>query len=260
MPPLNSFIDSEVSARDFSENELKGINIGRDLSTSSFDRQLNDLDPAWKFAFPPTKESFKSVSFNDHVRVENLPNRHDWSEEEKKSRWISDNEYTSFKLDVSNTVFLLRNEPESINDTSQSSRGVECRDPLATLRRRNARKEARNIVFEEQKIRRQRVDEQDDYLFASMYSLLTQNATRQALDFAAQDELDAKKFQSDMYEPHYVDNYFFNQDWISSIPTSRENSSLGSTNLSFDENDDKFGFCILGDIHGFDNSWLRGDI
>jgi len=251
MPPLNSFIDSEVSARDFSENDLIDINIGREFSTSSFDRQLNDVDPAWKFAFPPTRKSLKSVSFNGHVRVENLPNRHDWSEEEKKSRWISDNEYTNFKLDVSNTVFLLRNEPESINDTSQSSRGVEYRDPLATLRRRNARKEARNIVFEEQNIRRQNIHERDDYLFASMYSILTQNATRQALDLAAQDELDAKKFQSNGSQPHHVDNCFFSQDWIGSIPPSHENSTLGSTDLSSDENDDKFGFC---------NSWLRGDI
>jgi hypothetical protein len=285
MPPLNAFIDAEVSATiESPDNEGKESPYRSSSSTSSFDRELNELDdPAWKFALaPPTTISGrsrcrnnKSVTFNSQVQLEYLPNRYDWPVEEKASRWISDNEYIIFQLDISNTVFLLRNDPESIDDDSYTSRGVECKDPIATRRRRNTRKEARTVVFERQKIRKQQQqmidgqqddDDDDDsiYLIASMYSHIAKNSMRQALVFAAQDELDVRN------NLHSVYDCFFDNNWISSVSSSNSTSSGNSSSLSSvdllsppdddDDDDDKFGFCILGDTLGFDNSWLRGDV
>jgi hypothetical protein len=281
MPPLNAFIDAEVSATiETPDNEGKDSSIRSSSSTSSFDRELNELDdPAWKFALaPPTtisrrrRSRNKSVTFNPQVQLEYLSNCYDWSVEEKASRWISANEYTIFQLDISNTVFLLRDDPESIDDDSYSSRGVECKDPIATRRRRNTRKEARAVVFERQKIRkqqqqqmideRQQDDDNDDdskYLIASMYSRIAKYSMRQALDFAAQDELEVKN------NLHSVNDCFFDNSWISSVSSSNSTSSGNSSTLSSVHllpplDDDKFGFCILGDALGFDNSWLRGDV
>jgi hypothetical protein len=313
MPPLNAFIDDEISATIESPDKegSKDSSIRSSSSTSSFDRELNELDdPAWKFALAPTttitgrsrrrSRNNKSVTFNPHVQLEYLPNRYDWSVEEKASRWISATEYTIFQLDISNTVFLLRNDPESIDDDYHTSRGVECKDPIATRRRRNTRKEARNVVFERQKIRKERQqqqlieeqqqqqdkdkdkdkdnddddDDDDDedsiYLIASMYSHIAKNSMRQALNFAAQDELDVKN------NLHNVYDCFFDNNWISSVSSTTSTNSGYSSSLSSsvdlisppdDDNnnnnkndDDEFGFCILGDTLGFDNSWLMGDV
>ena len=296
MPPLNAFIDAEVSVTIESPDNIEGSkesSFRSSSSTSSFDRELNELDdPAWKFALAPPQTTTISrrrrkrsrnnnklvVTFNPQVQLEYLPNRYDWPVEEKASRWFSANEYIIFQLDISNTVFLLRNDPESIDDDSYSSRGVECKDPIATRRRRNTRKEARTVVFERQKIRKQQkqqqmIDEQkqddddvdvDDsiYLIASMYSHIAKNSMIQALDFAAQDELDVKNNLDS------VDDCFFDNNWISSVSSSSNSTSSGNSSSTSsvdllsppdDDDDDKFGFCILGDTLGFDNSWLRGD-
>lgn len=294
MPPLNAFIDAEVSVTIESPDNIEGSkesSLRSSSSPSSFDRELNELDdPAWKFALaPPTATTTISrrrkrsrnnnklvVTFNPQVQLEYLPNRYDWPVEEKAARWISANEYIIFQLDISNTVFLLRNDPESIDDDSYSSRGVECKDPIATRRRRNTRKEARTVVFERQKIRKQQqqmIDEQqqdddddvDDsiYLIASMYSHIAKNSMIQALDFAAQDELDVKNNLDSVYD------CFFDNNWISSVSSSSNSTSSGNSSSTSsvdllsppddDDDDDKFGFCILGDTLGFDNSWLRGD-
>jgi len=257
MPPLNTFdVDEPLVVNRTSPNDV------RSNSTSSFERELNDEDHhPWKFAFPRRRQ--KSVSFNHQIQVEYLPNREDWSEEEKMSRWNSADDYTNFQLDIFTTVYLLRNDPESIDDACNTSRGVECRDPVATRRRRQIRKEAWDVVLERQNIQRQMNDELNgyNYLVASMYCHATQTAMRLALDFAVQDELDANKIRNEDHQRNNEEVYFFDHDWISTIGSSRsENSSLSSIEISSGDDDDEFGFCVLGDKSGFDNSWLRGDV
>lgn len=259
MPPLNNFVvDEHLVVSRTSPNTVRSI------STSSFERELNDEDPTWKFAFPPRRQQ-RSVSFNHHIQVEYLPNREDWSEDEMASRWNSADDYTNFQLDIFNTMYVLRNDPESIDDACHTSRGVECRDPIATRYRRQIRREAREVVFERQNIQRQMNDEPNgyNYLIASVYCHATQAAMRLALDFAAQDELDASKIRDEEHQLNNQEVDFFDHDWISTNASSRsENSSLSSIDCSSgdDDDDDEFGFCILGDKSGFDNSWLRGDV
>ena len=193
-----------------------------------------------------------SVSFHEDIRVEFLPTRHDWSEEEKNSRWISNDEYLGFQLDVSNTLFLLRNQPESINEVTISSRGVECRDPSITYRRRTMRKEAKQIVFARQRIQNKQMNDnhhhhyQDEGYLIACLSILAQNAMQQALNFAAQDELDAKKFQNVVHnQPNSdVDDLLFGYDEISpqSFISSGTNTAAAATS---------------DDTTEFDNSWLQ---
>ena len=222
MPPLNAF------------NDVADVNIlTRDLINNNRRKS--------------------SVSFHEDIRVEFLPTRHDWSEEEKNSRWISNAEYLGFQLDVSNTLFLLRNQPpESINEMTISSRGVECRDPSITYRRRTIRKEAKQIVFARQRIQNKQMNDnqhhhyQDEGYLIACLSILAQNAMQQALNFAAQDELDARNFQNVVHsQPNSdVDDLLFGYDEIrpQSFISSGTNTAAAATS---------------DDTTEFDNSWLQ---
>eukprot|EP00536_Pseudo-nitzschia_multiseries_P010913 jgi/Psemu1/307731/fgenesh1_kg.350_\ len=149
-----------------------------------------------------------------------------------------------------------------------SARGVECRDPIATRRRRQIRKEAQDVVFERQNIQRLQEDEPNGYLHlvASMYCYASQTAMRMALDTAAQDEIDANKIRVEEERLRNESVGYFSHDWISTTSMSRdENSSLGSSievcsTGGEDEDEDDFGFCVFGEKSGFDDSWLRGDV
>jgi len=258
MPPLNNIVFDEPLLAD-----ITSINDVRSDSPSSFERELDCEDPLLKFAFPP--RSHKSVSFNQQVEVKYLSSHHDWSEDERISRWNTDDDYTNFQLDMFNTIYLLRNDPKSIDDTCHTSRGVECRDPIARRQRRKMKQEAWDVVFGRQTIQRQINDEKNgyNYLVASIYCYTTQAAMRSALNFAAQDEIDAIKIRNEDNQFRNEEVDFFDHSWISTIASSHyESSSFSSSiELSSGENnsDDEVGFSVLGENSGFDNSWLRVD-
>lgn len=260
MPPYNNVVFDEPL-----HVESSSVNGARSESPSSFKRQLDSEDHLLKFVFPLRRQ--KSVSFNHQVEVQYLPSHCDWSEDERLLRWNSDDDYTNFQLDIFNTVYLLRNDPESIDDICHCSRGVECRDPLARRRRRQLKQEAWDAVFTSNRQRTQRRmdDDINDYLVARMYSHATQASIRSALDFAAQDEIEASKIRSkdDQCCDKVVD--FFDDSWITTVASSySESFSLSSsTKLYRVENkntdDNEFGFSVWEENSPFDNSWLRMD-
>lgn len=260
MPPFNNFVFDEPF-----NVESSSVNDIHIESPSSFKQELDSEDPLLKFAFPPRRQ--KSVSFNNEVEVQYLPSHHYWSEDERLSRWNSDDDYTNFQLDIFSTIYLLRNDPESIDDICHCSRGVECRDPLARRRRRKLKQEAWDVVFKRQIIQRRTHDDINGckYLVARMYSHATQAAMRLALDFAAQDEIEANNIRSEGDQCCDEEVDFFDDSWISAIASSHsESSSLSSsTELSRGENkntdDNEFGFFVWGESSAFDNSWLRMD-
>mmetsp|Transcript_5850 Transcript_5850/g.14584 ORF Transcript_5850/g.14584 Transcript_5850/m.14584 type:complete len:252 (+) Transcript_5850:76-831(+) len=251
MAPLNKFAVEESLLF-----EIPRISADRSGSPASFQRDY----PVSNFPFLRLRK--KSVSFNHEVEVEYLPNRNDWSEEERKSRWNSDDDYKIFHLDVLKTIHLLRNNPESIDDTIHSSRGVECKEPNARRFRRQLKQEALDVVFERQKIQRQSTDDIDghSYLIASMYCHTTLRAMRIAIDLATQDEIDADKIRMEENQWHDEEADFFSNSWISTCASS--DSERSSLNLySFESTlDDDCGFCISGEDGDFDNSWLRLDL
>eukprot|EP00533_Pseudo-nitzschia_delicatissima_P015009 CAMPEP_0197275092 /NCGR_PEP_ID=MMETSP1432-20130617/13490_1 /TAXON_ID=44447 /ORGANISM="Pseudo-nitzschia delicatissima, Strain UNC1205" /LENGTH=259 /DNA_ID=CAMNT_0042740963 /DNA_START=43 /DNA_END=822 /DNA_ORIENTATION=+ len=255
MPPLNEYAFAEPLL--VTSNIIDaGIN-----SPSSFDRTLECEGLRLPLAFLPPRE--KSVSFNHQAEVEYLPSHRDWTQEERFSRWYSNDDYTHFQLDIYDTIYLRRNDPESIDDTTHSARGVECRDPIVRRRRRQWKQEAWDAVFEQQRIQRKMNNETDgyNYLVASMYYHLSQPATRAAIDFAARDEIDANEYErqdNTCLDEGFVD--LFNDSWISTVASSH---SEGSSNSNLVEGssvnnggDEDFGFSVFGEKSGFDNSWL----
>lgn len=257
MPPLNNFVFDEPAFV-----PSNSINDVRSDSPSSFERGSDCEDLRFQFAYPPLRQ--KSVSFNHHVEVEYIPSHRDWAEDEIRSRWNSNDDYTNFQLDIFNTIYLLRNDPEAIDETSQSARGVEGRDPISKRQRRLWKRKAWDVILEQQNIRRKMNTETSryHYLVASMYSHVTQVAMRSAIDFAAQDEIDARNFQSEDNHTRKEEIELFNDSWISTVCSSYSESSSISNSVevsSADTNssDEKaFGFHVFGAKSEFDNSWL----
>jgi len=124
------------------------------------------------------------------------------------------------------------------------------------------KKEAWNVVFERQRIQRQTKSETNGYIYlvASMYSHAVQAAMRSALDFGAQDEIDAIKIRSEDNKCRREEMEFFNHSWMgtNNISSHGENSSHMST--STNDNNDDFGFCVFGEKSEYDDSWLRLEI
>ncbi|VEU33369.1 unnamed protein product [Pseudo-nitzschia multistriata] len=260
MPPLNQnyvvddlFVNHTVpTTRDGDQSAF----CGKEPTIDDLTRQFTDYS-----------EEKKSVSFHPRVQVASIPNRCDWSQQERAARWNSRDDYTRFQIDVLNTVYLLRNDPESIDDTSHTLRGAECRDPIATRRRRHTRREAQDVVFERQHIQRQVYDDPNRFvhLVASMYFQASKTSMRLALDAASQDEIDANKIrQEDKIRQEKLqkkDVNFLDKDWASVFSIDKDNNFLGSPpEYSFVDDDDECGFCILGETSDFDNSWLRAEI
>lgn len=261
MPPYNKFVFDEPL-----HVESSNVNGVRSESPSSFKRELESEEHILKFAFPHRRQ--KSVSFNHQVEVQYLPSHCDWTEDERLSRWNTDDDYTNFQLDIFNTIYLLRNDPESIDDICHCLRGVECRNPSARRERRQLKQEAWDVVFTSNRQRTQRRTHDDlygfNYLVARMYSHATQAAVRSALDFAAQDEIEASKIrrEDDQCCDKVVD--FFDDSWITTIDSCSKSSSVScSTEFPRGENkktdDNDFGFSVWGETSPFDNSWLRMD-
>ena len=251
MPPLNNFV--------FDEPVFVSHTADVD-SPSSFDRRSLEIEDPWKFAFPPaTTRQQKSVSFSHQVEIQYVPSRCEWTEEETNSRWNSEEDYTNFHLDLFNTIYLIRNEPEAIDDICHSARGVECRDPITKKRRRLWKSQAWDVVFEQQKLQRARNTESSGYhyLVASLYSHFTQVAMRSAIDTAAQDEIDARRYQSESDQTPFDEPDLLNDTWVTSVSTSFSESSSLSNSTEVSGVDDDFGFYVFGEKSDFDNSWLR---
>jgi len=262
MPPLNTYVFVEPLL--VTGDDLDAGRINTPASPSSFDRALDCDDFRLPLAFLPPRQ--KAVCFNDQVEVQYLPNHRDWTEEERFSRWNSDTDYRNFQLDILNTMYLLRNEPESLDDICHSARGVECRDPIVRRRRHQWKQEAWDAVFEQQRIQRENKYDTNgyNYLVASMYYHLTQAATRSAIDFAAQDERDANEYRHEDNPCLDEEMDLFNSTWIGTVASSHSETSSTSTLVEVpsdtnNSDDEDFGFCVFGEKSDFDNSWLTLD-
>mmetsp|Transcript_35926 Transcript_35926/g.75380 ORF Transcript_35926/g.75380 Transcript_35926/m.75380 type:complete len:262 (-) Transcript_35926:135-920(-) len=260
MPPLNQYaFDDPFYVKRTSLHDVR--------SSSSFERELHRKAGTTTKSAYPSRRPKKSVSFNNRAQVEYLPTRNEWTEDEKVSRWYSSDDYSRYQLDILNTVYRLRNDPLSMDDVCHCSRGVECRDPIATKRRRQIKREAWGAVFERQRVQRQIRDEIEgyNYLVASMYHNAAQYSMRLALDVGAQDEMDADRIRKEDDRSQQVEMDLFDISWISTSASSMsEKSSFAKTlqcsSSETDYSDNNFsGFAVFGGNQGFDNSWLRAE-
>ena len=183
----------------------------------------------------PTSE--RRVRFSEENQIHQIISREDYSVQEIDECWYTASEYVSFRQNICMTVYLHKIDPNRIDGTEYTMRGVEHRVEGASSRRYSIRSRAKSAVLDEQDFQDGLGEASVNYI-AAAYSSVTKDAVFEALNLAALDQLDIFRYQN---EAAYDD--IFNDDWISSISAT---SDAIEVDVSFSD-----------DASGFDDSWLR---
>jgi hypothetical protein len=272
MPPLNRHHEDDVGVSSSASSSSSSHSLYHpapiDSPTSSC-INLNDFDRSVDKFAQGFRGGPKKVIIQEQVTIQYIPRHNDWSIEERRNRYYTQEEYFEFKRDVFTTLFYIRNYPDRLDNVLYTGRGVECRDPTIAAKRQQVKQLAWSVVFDEQRQRSCQGEEgqpHDDSCMATMYSNATKPALSEALYLAASDELEvATCCRLDGDENHHYgrSNDGFSDDWISSISLSLSNLSLSrSSTAAFEcsyEDDNDCGFAVFGEPTGFDDSWIRGD-
>ena len=189
----------------------------------------------------------KSVRFNEEQQVHEIISRNEFTNQEIDDSWYTADDFTTFKRDVTTVTYLMIHHPGCIDDVKYTSRGAECRVDEIVQRRHQWRLEGRTAVMVAQA-------RGDGHLMAAVYSDMSHEAVREALEIAILDEENAKAYQKEECQPTFPKD-LFSDEWISSIAVLTSSPSVYQPELTAPEanfwNDNDY------DDSGFDDSWLR---
>lgn len=192
----------------------------------------------------------KTVRFNEEEQqVREIISRNEFTSQEIDASWYTADDFTSFKRDVTTVTYLMIHHPGCIDDVKYTSRGAECRVDAIVQRRHRWRLEGRTAVM----VAQGRGDNVN--VMAAVYSDLSHEAVREALEIAILDEEDGRAYQTEECQPTFPKD-LFSDEWISSIATLAGPSSTDellprtSESINFWNDTDN-------DDSGFDDSWLR---
>ncbi len=136
-----------------------------------------------------TKSARRSVSFDERVRAKKTTHIADFSEEEKKAYWYSEEDFLRMKQDVRFEVNLLENQCLERDTASYCRRGLEYYTSLGSNRRSSNKRKSRNVVLEEQALQRNEGSNDLEYI-AEIYAAVVAASRLHALELARQDRLD----------------------------------------------------------------------
>jgi hypothetical protein len=210
----------------------------------------------------------RSVHFSDvtHNQVWLIPHWKDYTDSEVQERWNSGVEYQRFRLDVSDTLYLLASAPHMVDGGEYTARGVEGRAPDVILHRHRVKNEARSAVLEEQSYQQAMGEEPNEALIAAVYSQASKEAEQDALDVAQLDAVDALRFQKEGNEEReqhlrqlvqeqqcqdWLLSDSFDDSWISSVASVCEYSSHPQQSFESSTLDVCDSVAVI-----FDKSWL----
>ena len=139
MPPLNRLLEDQ-------EN-----NVWR-RPTSPHGSFSALPDSPWKPATPDVTagRSGRRARFSETNQVHTVISRESYSEQEIEDCWSTASEFASFRQDVCTTVYLLKTDPNRVDDVEFTMRGVEHRMEEGANRRCFLRYRAKTAVFDEQ--------------------------------------------------------------------------------------------------------------
>jgi hypothetical protein len=150
----------------------------------------------------------KAVSFSSHDHVIGVEHYSDWSLEEMRATSNTASDYTRFRHEVTNTLYLMTFRPDVVDGTLYTMRGVEGRTQQASIIRHRRRQAAYFAVLEEQEFERESGDYQEEEIAAIYYQCCLKSQT-EAQEFAMLDAM-ASRYQHET----------FCDDWISSVSRS----------------------------------------
>lgn len=136
----------------------------------------------------------KSVNFNERVRAKKCLHYTDFSDEEVKAYWYTEEDFKTMKNAVRFEVNLLENGCLDPNTTSTQycCRGLENFTPEGIKRRMSNKNHCFAVVLEEQHLQREEGSFDQEYI-AEIYEKAVASARRAALVLALQDRADAMR-------------------------------------------------------------------
>jgi hypothetical protein len=159
----------------------------------------------------------KSVSFSSqHDCLIDVENYSEWTVEEMQATWNTASDYTRFRKEMTNTLYLMTYKPDVVDGTCYTMRGVEGRTQQAIEIRHRRRQAAHFALLEEQGFQQEREsgDCQEEWIAdASVYYYqCCLESQTEAQEFAMLDAMDASRYQQ--HKASFCD------DWISSVSRS----------------------------------------
>ncbi len=126
----------------------------------------------------------KSVSFKEVVKAKKTIHVTNFSAEEVKSCWYTDEDFEIMKREVRFEVDLFENDCLDEKDNMRRSmRGLRMFTSAGGKLRRESKRRARNAVLKEQELQRKEGSNDPEYI-AEIYAMATKRACKVALDAA----------------------------------------------------------------------------
>jgi hypothetical protein len=236
MPPLDRDIERE---EDMSSSDCECVR-----------RSAEDALTAMKRSSSSRKPSDIKVAFRgEEPSIQEIPHYSDFTPEECGSMWCTPEDYASFRLDMTDTILIMKHHPDLIDEYRLTACGLECRARDAVEKRHQVKFQAWSAVFEEQNNQRNAGD-RDEFLISTLYSQYAREAKDEAVSFA-------KQLEEELAGADKQDE--FDDSWISDIASCSQDMSESSESFSssyyeksaleptFDDDDDE---------NPFNDSWI----
>ena len=200
----------------------------------------------------------RRVQFGEEVQVTQIPHLSDYSDEEVALLYNTPSDYTRFRQDVADTLYMIAHVPNAVDGIRYTSRGVEGRTRGVSKQRQRIKTEAWNAVFDEQTYQRA-IEEPDSDWIGAVYHRAAVESLQEALELAQLDVIDVSRYQQE------VSFDLFDDSWISSVSSQEEEPSYRNEHqietlyvFASDEDNASVGInkAPVVDCSGFDDSWI----
>ena len=141
---------------------------------------------------PPSKHKKKSVSFQNGISYRCTIPLHQYSQEEIKACWVSQEELKTIRSDIKFAVSLLDNGYLDKDTEKHCQRGLEAKTTIGALRRKRLQIAACEAILDEQNLQYDQYGYIfEPFLIALAYQSISILAMEKARSIALKDELDA---------------------------------------------------------------------
>ena len=267
MPPLNDSLGTgPLPARWNRQDSYNSPSSFRRTVGGSLRIGVDDDQPFfYKSAVIATtrRRRVTTARFNDDaIVIHPTISLSEMTNDEKRQCWYDQQDYDEFRSDIAITVCLIQNRSDMLDDIKYTTRGAEIRVPTTLDKRHYWKRQARSSVLKEQQTQNI-MGVYDSEKIAAIYCQCSLQAQFEAVEFASMDRIDANSFYNRQQYPKEEENEQeeihdgFNDDWITSISSSSEDSSSVEIYSLLCCGAEEHSISFADDESGFDDSWIR---
>lgn len=144
------------------------LEMEEDLSSRFVQQCADEILNGRQQAPAPSSEKMVKFSDKDHS-IEIIPHYSDFSEDECARIWYNQDEFARIRLDISDTILLMKHHPHLIDEYRLTACGLECRARKAVEKRHQLKYHAYSAVFQEQSNQR-KAGERHEAILSLLYS------------------------------------------------------------------------------------------